>query len=210
MEASLAKLVPLGVAIAAMGYCVWPCVFAAAPAYDAKSSAKLPEIAPALLAPTIAPPPERNPFQAQAATAVAPPARKKSPAPQGAVAGAAAKAAAGKAADPLGGLVLDATCISGSQRLAVISGHIYREQEKLGLAGTTAGPWLLAQVLPDKVLLESQGKSVELKYSDRPHPASQQKGPTPAAGKGKAAGKARAKKPAASAAAPHGNAESAK
>ena len=194
MPPAVARVAPTGVVVAVVCYCVWPYVIASSSG-DAKQPAKLPEISAEVLLPKIAAPPQRDPFQ------MAGGAGGGVGGGVGGGGGAAGKRATPrpaaerpqKAADPLAGLVLGATCIGGSGRLAVINGQVYRLREKLSLTGTTAS-WLVAEILPDKVRLESQGKSVELKYPDI-HAA-------PAGGKGDASGASRGKPPASSGRAP--------
>jgi hypothetical protein len=88
----------------------------------------------------------------------------KGPAGKTATAGTAAVAA--KSPPPTAGLTLEATCIAGDQRMAVINGRLYRAQEMLAASNAAAPAYRLIDVSPHKVLLEYQGKRVELSYSD--------------------------------------------
>ncbi len=73
-----------------------------------------------------------------------------------------------RAAEPLDGLFLEATCISDNQRLAVINGRIYQQNEKVQSPTSDATVGVLAKILPDKVLLKIQDKMFEMKYSNDP------------------------------------------
>ena len=76
-----------------------------------------------------------------------------------------------KPIDPLAGLTLDATCIVGGQRLAMISGRLYAAKETLSAGKSSTPAYKVVDVLPYKVLLENDGKTVELTYSDVARPA---------------------------------------
>lgn len=232
MTGAVGKMAPTGVVVAVVSYCIWPYVFAAAPAADAKQAAKLPEISPVVLSPRIPPPPERNPFDTADAARASAGDKKKGPtagtvAKDGTRAGGKRDAAVSSAAlknpatakresppaaddgktagtkalngsgDPMSGLMLEATCISGNQRLAAINGRIYQEGELLRWSSGSAPACVVAQIRPDKVLLECQGKTIELKYSDVASPSSQGKGPATAAKASGVAGASRPKKSAA-------------
>ncbi len=86
-------------------------------------------------------------------------------------------------ADPRSGLALNATSIrlSGTtgaeQRLAVINGRIYAERERLKssaidkdgniiAADPSAPPCVVARILPDRVLLECDGRTATLSYAN--------------------------------------------
>jgi|GEM_PF-4272724 len=75
------------------------------------------------------------------------------------------KAKGVKAGD--GKLVLNATCITGEQRLAIINGRTYRLKDTLDKSNAAAPSWVIAEILPHKVLLECQGKRLQLCYADR-------------------------------------------
>lgn len=61
---------------------------------------------------------------------------------------------------------MEATSLSGYERLAMINGHIYRPREIVQSPVAGAPPCVVAQVFPDRVLLQTQGKTLELTYSD--------------------------------------------
>ena len=64
------------------------------------------------------------------------------------------------------GLVLNATCIMGEQRRAIINGRTYKLKDTLVSPNATDPPYVIAEILPHKVLLEWQGKHLQLCYSD--------------------------------------------
>jgi hypothetical protein len=154
-----------------------------------KAAEKTPELAAALLSPKMLRLSERNLFQSEVAASVSAP-KKSSPSasnslastvlgklstsatpgrvPAQRLAGAAKAKTPGKTVDPLSGLTLNATCIVGNQRLAVINGRVYAPREKLPVGKSPNSPYQLVSVDPHKVMLECEGKTVELKYSDLP------------------------------------------
>jgi hypothetical protein len=75
-----------------------------------------------------------------------------------------AKKAAKKRVDPFEGLRLEATCLSGDQRLALINGQIYAPQKKSAAGKPSTPPFRVVSVFPNTVLLERDGQTVELTY----------------------------------------------
>jgi hypothetical protein len=63
-------------------------------------------------------------------------------------------------------LVLNATCIMGEERLAIINGRTYRPKDTLVGPNPAAPPCVITEILPHKVLLECQGKRLQLCYAD--------------------------------------------
>jgi hypothetical protein len=197
MTIDVARVMPTGLVVTVIGYCVWPYLFGSAQPSGPPPAAKPPEISVAMLAPVVLPLPKRDPFHETAATAARP--KRTTPAP---LAGVNAKgrsapprgtSAVGsgsgrgtkpppKVADPLHGLALEATCLSGPERLAIISGRIYRQRETVQSPVADAPACVLAQVFSDRVLLNAQGKTLELKYSNTAGSAAA-RGESAAAGK---------------------------
>ncbi len=154
--------------------------------------AKTPQIAAAQLSPKILPPPERNPFRALDAAAPAPAAASPAPGPTKAKSpGTTDKATGGTAArpapprtatvpptaadargrqDPASAaprvLSLNAISIYGGQRAAIINGRLYAPGAALVAPEQSASPSVVREILPDRVLLESKGKTSELTFSD--------------------------------------------
>ena len=52
------------------------------------------------------------------------------------------------------------------ERLAVINGHVYAVRESLPASNSATPPLKIVDVLPYKVLLEGEGKALELTYSN--------------------------------------------
>ena len=154
-------LVPRAIALAAVGYCVWPSLTVCMSDTESKPPAKLPAVETTLLRPKMPPQPVRDPFQVQVAAKAGSP-RKASKAGVGTGHGNAT----GKPVNPLAGLTLDATCIVGTQRLAVINGRLYAAEETLPTSNSATPPLKIANVLPYKVLFEWEGKILELTYSN--------------------------------------------
>ena len=188
MVLSAGKLVPRAIVLATVGYCVWPTLADFASQPETKPAKKLVELTASLLTPTLPSSPDRDPFRpanskpaakatAAKTTGIATAAAAKKDTPNAAtetsaadkVLGGAAKgrAVSEPAVNPLGGLVLNATCIRGDMRMALINGKLYQPKDKLPAAAPGAPPCVVAEILPYKVLLECRGKTLELCYSDR-------------------------------------------
>jgi hypothetical protein len=169
MAISIGKLAPRVVALAVMGYCAWPSLSELMSKPEVKPPPKTSPFPAGLLSPKLAAFPTRDPFGGSAGVtaALAEQWRKENVARVAAKSKAATDAKTGAAAlvNPLNGLTLDGTCIVGDQRLAVISGRLYAPQETLP-AAKGAAPLRVVDVLPYKVLLDRDGKALELAYSD--------------------------------------------
>jgi hypothetical protein len=158
------KFAPQAMVLAVALYWSWPALkatFPQAAAAARKAEVKkpaAPSFAANVLAPKFLPFPKDNPFlsleQKQKAIAVA---RAKK---AGEKLGLAAKVAAIHNSD----LVLNATCIMGRQRFAVINGHVYKEKEAIRRPGDDSPTCFLTAILPHKVLLSDRGKTVQLGY----------------------------------------------
>ena len=161
MAISANILAPRVIALAAVGYCLWPSLTAFMSETASKPPAKVAALETGLLAPKMPPLPARDPFQVKAEPVANAPA--KSAANKSKL---AAHEAVKKPIDPLEGLTLDATCIVGNQRLAVINGRLYAAPELLLESSSATSPPKIVNVLPYKVLLEWGGKTLELTYSN--------------------------------------------
>jgi hypothetical protein len=163
MPPQVAKFAPLLVVVAIAGYWLWPHLAGEKPRGAAKPSTASAEFTAAMLTPKLPPPPRRDPFlPANAQVAHGKTGRNDVKAAGGKAPTAEKKLRVGKAE----GLVLNATCIVGDQRLAIIDGRMYAAQETLAGKGTAAAPYKIVSVLPHKVLLEHEGNALELTYSD--------------------------------------------
>jgi len=169
MVLSVGKLAPSAVVLAFVGYCVWPSVLELASASQPpKPPPKLAELAGALFSPVMPPCPTKNPWGGGnlASLAAAKQSAKAADNPVGAPANSTGSKTTGKPVDPLSGLTLDATCILGDRRLAVINGRSYAAHEMLSTSNPATPGFTIASVLPYSVLLERDGKTVELTYSN--------------------------------------------
>lgn len=167
MVLSVNKVAPSAIVLAFVGYCVWPSVLVlTSDPPPPKPPVKLPEFAAALLSPKLPPPLTKNPWGGKDAAALAAAKELAKAGKTAATDSDPAKAkAAGKPVDPLAGVKLEATCILGNQRLAMINGQLYAPQERLA-TGKSSTPLKIVSVFPYKVLLEHEGKTVELTYLD--------------------------------------------
>lgn len=173
MNALAAKLAPTAVVLAAGVYVAWPYVgpgggLPAPPAAAADAA----ELAESLLRPVLAPPSTRDPFedpeetQSQVRDAI----RKRltdlvkrleqaRKAPRGPGAGPQGRGAA----DPLAGLVLNATYTREGRGAAVINGKVYRTGENVR-PGSTLDACVLTSVGLQSVVLKYHGQDHVLKY----------------------------------------------
>jgi hypothetical protein len=183
MAISAGKVAPSAVVLAFVGYCVWPSVSEWTSAPPPKPPVKVPELAAALFSPTMPPCPTKNPWGGMDAASLAA-AKEAAKAADKTARVLAGSAAAKKPVGPLDGLKLEATCILGNQRLAMINGQLYAPQE-MPPAGKSSPstPFRVVGVFPNKVLLECKGKTVELTYEGVvSRPASSPKAKSPKAG----------------------------
>jgi hypothetical protein len=173
MRIDPSKAVPRVVLAAAVGYCVWPSVTALTSAPETTPPTNVAEIAAALLSPKPLSPPGRNPFLSREEQDLANGEGTLSPT---AGPGAGSKAGnVGRPGDPLSGVTLNATCIAGDTPLATINGRIYGVKECLLTSDGAPTKLTVVAVLPYKVLLEYDGKTLELAYSN-PSPTTQPAG----------------------------------
>jgi hypothetical protein len=167
MQKSLVKFAPQMMVLAVALYWSWPALKASLPQVSAsayKTEVKKPagpEFAAAALSPKFLPFPSRNPFLAldhkpkKAGAATATRMAKSGKKPDGAAKPTSILDA---------GFVLNATCIMGKQRLAVINDHVYKEKDVLPQAGDQTPNCFVTAILPHKVLLSCQGETVQLGY----------------------------------------------
>lgn len=193
MNPIVIKLAPSAVVLLAGGYMTWPYVDSGSGAPPPTAAAPAVRLPPTLLRPTLAPSPPRDPFEdaetmrldaraavrkslaaftkslaagRQKALAAATP---KKPAPRP---GQALKSpgAAGAAADPLDGLVLNATYSGSGRGTAVINGRVYRTGQAVVAGGDPDGATTLGEVRLHSVVLRHQGHDYELKYGATSRP----------------------------------------
>ena len=165
-------MVPAAIVLAAVGYGCWPYLDTQGPRAATQEAGKLPEITAALLSPTIAPAPARNPFGLAVATqtpATVAPSAAETDAEESTAETAEGSVAETREIDTkslLSDLALNATFLTGNRRVAVINSQLYAEGEPLGQSASSKQPYVVAQIYQHKVLLERQGQTVELNYPD--------------------------------------------
>ena len=173
MAISADKVAPLAVVLAFVGYCIWPSVpeLLSDPP-KAKPPEKIEEIPAELFSPKMPPAPTRNPWGGMDAATLASKKtdeEKRSSELADNIAQSLADTAPEEPTiqplDLLKGLTLDATCIGGDQRLAVINNHMYAMNQMLLEPNLQAPLCKIVDVRPYEVLLECQGKTLALEYS---------------------------------------------
>lgn len=172
MTAHTSKILSMGLVGAMVGYCCWPYVFglgqgAATPATDTPAA-----IAASALLPSIDPAPDRDPFRvatpAQAVTEPSTDAAHDEASAEfefdaGTERGDELESDANRS---LGRLALSATFVRGDQRVALINGRVYAPGEPLADSGSSASPFVVSEIFADKVVIERNGQTTELSYSD--------------------------------------------
>jgi hypothetical protein len=162
MGGAIGKMFPTAIVAAIVVWCCWPYLEHGGPG-EVGANTHFPQITHALLEPTAAPEPSRDPFHVVtiANTLGAP---KEEVAP-GTKASADSRSAQKKdAAEMRKGLTLSGTYISGSRRAALINDRLWEQGQRLELSKNAAEPWVLAQVFPYGVVIQSGAKSIELEY----------------------------------------------
>jgi hypothetical protein len=156
------KLAPLAIVLAVAIYCILSGTEGSGLKSEAKQAAKLPTFTEELFSPKFPPFSKRNPFYLPGTepTAIV----QSVPTDKKAVDDKAAGANAAK--DFFASLTLNATYLAGEQRLAIISGQIYKQKDKLKQQNPSIPPFVVAQILPYEVLLECEGKTLHLRYSN--------------------------------------------
>jgi hypothetical protein len=194
MTISVATVAPRVIVLGVVGYCLWPTMSDLMSQPENKPPQKLPELSAALFAPQMPAASTRDPFMsgdmaASAGIATNSPRADKVAGSKGSAAAANKSgrppAVAARGSDPLKGLTLEATCVLGDERLAVINGQLYGQRDTLATGNPSLPSYQIVSVSPYKVLLAAEGKTVELTYSNTPsHP-----GRSPAARPGSSRGR---------------------
>jgi hypothetical protein len=178
MPPIITRLVPQAILLAVVFYWSWPSLQEAfsKPALNStqdKKKSAIAQFSAATLSPTFPPPPTRDLFGPPGQLASG---KGKSRGPVN-----ARELAEKVASDAKGsGLVLNATCIMGQQRLAMINGRVYREKEVIEGQGEDPISWVVTDILPHKVFLSCQGMPLQLNYSDASGKRSAAAKPSPA------------------------------
>jgi hypothetical protein len=176
MAISANKVAPSAVVLAFVGYCIWPSVagMISEPPRP-KPAEKLPPLAASLFTMTLSPPPTRNPWGGKDVETLA----KIKKAKEAKIAEDISSKMNSDAKevkptiqpiDLLRSLTLDATCIGGGQRLAIINDRMYGLQELLRETDPGSPPCKIIDVSPYEVLLECQGKTLQLRYANSSPP----------------------------------------
>ena len=164
MQNLMLKFAPQAMVLAVALYWSWPALKAAFPqvaasTYQAEAKKPAgPQFASTALSPKFLPFPKRNPFLSLEQKA------KKAGAASLAKSGKKRGGATNAAATRDSGLVLNATCIMGRQRMAIINGHVYKEKDVIPRPGDETPSCFVTAILPHKVLLSCQGEIVQLGY----------------------------------------------
>jgi hypothetical protein len=161
MPPSVNKFAPQAIALIVALYWSWPALKtfvspAGPPKVEAKGPAETQDFTAALLSPKFESISSRNPFLALGAR----------PAAGGGSVKVGKKGSAGKTAGDIreSGLVLNATCIVGKQRMAIINGRVYKEKEAIQRSGDESASCVVIDIHPHKVLLSYQGETLQLGY----------------------------------------------
>jgi hypothetical protein len=175
MTVSPEKIVPRAIALAFVGFCVWPSLAELVKRPDVSPPPKKQEKIAAKPAPK-PPAATRDPFLDPVAMALA--AEKKAiedaraagkgPGKPGVAGQTGDSPPSNVVVDPLAGLVLEATSIVGNQRLAVINGKLYAPKDMLATDLAGGIKRRVVEVQPYKVVLDCDGKLKELTYTSVP------------------------------------------
>jgi hypothetical protein len=192
MSARLKKMGPIGFMACVLGYLCWGYAGDPSAKPPAASDKKL-EIPAALLSPTPAPKPTRDPFNSRAvdiSTKIA--AQAEKPTTTGA---SSAQAAAAPPRTPesviaaaQGDLALQATHVGGERRVALINGCVYAEGDEIKSSGTTTRSYKVGRISPHRVEVQIEGQTVALTYSSA---ESKPRSPSPPGTAGQSAVKAK-------------------
>jgi len=184
MAIQAGNLAPSAFVVAVAGYLCWS-YWDDAPAGPPADS-KLPAIAAGLLNPDLGAAAGRDPFGTTVAFQLDDDAANDSTPGkgklQGGKAGQTGGAASNKPNPPpvqkltgkeatniLAGYVLHATYIQANHRVALINGRTYSRGESIDSTDPKAAPLLLSEIHQHKVVLDYQGKQVDLGYANTSH-----------------------------------------
>lgn len=168
MPPQIVKFAPTAIVAALAAWCCWPYLGGAEPAGGASQQSSFTKINASLLAPSIAGASGRDPFQPPSPeeAAVAESEESEKAAEKATVRDASPAEEEG--ADRPANFVLDATCIRGNRRLALINGQLCAPGEALTAARPATVPYVVRQISPHKVLIEHRGEILELTYRNPP------------------------------------------
>ena len=160
MSGLLEKMTPTAIVAAMVTWCCWSYLSEPGSGLNSQKHADLPRVTNALLTPAIKPGSSRDPFRPAETTAA------DSAKPQGRFRSASSEKGSDTEAnttDVVSSLVLDATYVQGDRRMALISGRVYTPGKRLAETGPGA-LYVVKEVLPDRVLIQSRSRTGELTY----------------------------------------------
>jgi hypothetical protein len=162
----LKRIGPISVVAIVFTWCCWPYITGSATATGSKEPEEVSGLPKGLLSPAVAPPNPRDPFKTdQAASQKLPNGRRP-----GSAGGApdadnpGARAAADANADRQDTLVLSGTYIQGNRRRAILGGKVYETGEALDQPDPGKKPWVVKEVLLDRVVLQRGGDTTVITY----------------------------------------------
>lgn len=175
MAISVNNLAPRVVALAVVGFCVWPSISDLLSTTETKPPQPPEELAASLLKPKLPPALKRSPFggalkgpESSGDNALAKggaPGQKGDATKKG---GATKSKEAAMGGALLAELSLDGTSIAGDQSFAVINGRVFSNGDSIAELIPITPPFKIVNIAPYKVVLEREGKLAELTYSNTP------------------------------------------
>ncbi len=165
----LTKFAPIGIVAGVMGYLCWPYFDEPSKRSESAGLDQVIQVTAALLSPSVAPALKRDPFKSAKSNG---PVASTSPRSTANKPGTAAKAVAAPIAGPPITLVLNGTYVRGNQRIAVINGTVYAQGEQISVEHASVENCSVARVDVDKVVLNFNGATAELRYANTIAPES--------------------------------------
>ncbi len=168
MNGPAGKLAPTAAVAAVVAWCCWSYVGESGTGFPVNGGGNPPKITTELLAPQIAPASSHDPFRPEAETEQS--SENDAAASSGEdqikleVVGEGGGPPVKAPDEVFASLTLDATCIQGDRRVALIDGRVYAEGELLAIPGSATEPWVVAEVSPHHVLLWHRGQIWKLEY----------------------------------------------
>ncbi|MHC4398927.1 MAG: hypothetical protein ACYTG0_04530 [Planctomycetota bacterium] len=156
------KFAPIGMVAAMVAWCCWPYLDDSGDGLVLEEPSTLPEITATMLAPPTPAVAERDPFRPAHLAVDEPPPEELPP-------DALPDVEPLPQADPLevaAGMPLEATCVQGDRRIAMIGGRVYEEGEPLAMSDVVTEPCYITRIYPHKVRILHLGRVVELTYGD--------------------------------------------
>ncbi|MBN1591534.1 MAG: hypothetical protein JW888_18615 [Pirellulales bacterium] len=162
------KLAPIVVVAAVFGWCCWPYLFGSDANLATNANPDLSALPNSLLSPVLTPDNARNPFQRAIAT-IHSSLTNEITDPQGAAEGPQLPNAKNETTDATkraSSLFLNGTLVHGDQRTAIINGTMYQQGDLLADVAPGHKPWVVRQILSDKVVIQAGSITKELTFID--------------------------------------------